>query len=990
MVQCSNAPTFVRFLMALLLTAFLGPSGARAQGTEPPSPYDPCVATAPSTPSCLDGSRSCYYVQPICSPGYCWSGGVPSVNAGIPFDGIVANKVIEIGGVYTITQNVRFVNCTFRMLGDARVNISPAGNALMKIFFENCDFYGCNAMWQGIVVDASAASAGLLFAFWNGNIEDAYIGLRLDEGGDATSYQITSNTFRNNHIGIANLRQIGGELNAEIRRNQFFQTANLAARVGSLIDDNDPNTPPLMPGYPLAYAGVKYVSVSTTIGVNLHAEVNLFRCLLNGLITEGSMSRVTSVNNTFETIGERGIGTTNGRMEAINCRFRLSGLYGIATDGAVLTASSNQFSGNWGIGIWSVNNLNSQLIRIHQNNTFTINSGSWTVGILVERPQSTDFGVPACIIDHNTFSVAGDVKNFTCITLLDLVDAFDEAQITWNTINVTSTQVPVYGIGAVLGNSDNLYIEENVISYGPVGIDFIGGFGIVLTPVVDFVQNASQGHVVRHNTITGANTVLTGPLHCAIHSASVQGIEYCDNDVDYSSFGLHFVFDCGDVALRQNHMHHHRIGLLIAGSGGGLMPGIGPQFGRGNTWNIPLGDCVDKAVKHEVPSAGFVITSPFRVPEFTNPPFRFMPHNSKISPDPTMLGPNQNWFLELVVDTDYCAPGLEAEPTRKLTAYEKKLVDGLSPYTGTTLWDLKLRAYTKLLLRPELRLAGSPEEAFFSSLANTTISSFGQVIQMMGNSLAMSAADRQLFDNYNTAAQQAAENLTAWDTSQDYSSTDNLTETWFAARLVLLRQLSANTANQAALEASRNALVSANLQNALIYNAGISTSQTYEAANKALYDIWLRRLLQEPMTQAYYNQILALAQQDPASAGHAATAAANFVAPCDRYLFPYDEGDEVAQRGPARHQEGKPLGLAEFRITPNPSTGLVEVSLPANMATSFVVMNAYGQTVRSVEMAEGTRSISLDLTQLPSGLYWGVLLDAQGHRIGIEALSLNH
>ncbi|MFN0215220.1 MAG: hypothetical protein ACKVT2_13270 [Saprospiraceae bacterium] len=974
----------------MLLISLLAPSTARAQGTE--SSYDPCALASPPPPSCLNGSRSCDGPQQICSPGYCWASGVPSINAGIPLGGLVENKVIDIGGTYTITIGVTFKNCTFRMLGDARVNISPVGDDPINVVFDNCDFFGCYQMWQGIVVDVSAALGGLNFAFFDGNIEDAYKGLTLDENGvnagPGGSYQISNNTFRNNHIGITNLRYIGHSLNAIIRKNQFFQTSNLATRVGSL---NDPNLPVPMPGYPLAYAGVKLVNLNATVGVNIPAEANMFSCLLNGLITEGIRNNVISVNNTFERITNRGIWSTQGYIGVFGCTFGIGSGVCVFTESSSLDARSNIFGGNWIGGVHSIANNNAQFITINNQNQFNIVGNLWTFGVFVERPQALSGA--HCTIDHNTFTVGGAVKNFVCIALLDLVDASDDAIIAWNTINVNSTTGPVYGISTMLGNSDKLKIEENIISYGTTHIGGAGSFAIQITPVNDPDQNASQGHVVKHNTITGPDISIDA-LTCAIHSESVQGIEYCDNILDFSYRGLHYKNDCGDVALRQNHMQHHTKGLDISALTANDMPGIGLQYGRGNTWNIPPGDCMDKAVNHDVPldsmNIPILITSLFRVPEFTSPPFRYYPLPVKISPDPTDANSvNFLWFRELGVDIDYCVPGLAPESSRQLTAYEKQLVDGLSPYTGVTLWDLKLRTYTKLLLHPALRPAGSPEETFLASLANTSISSFGQVIQMMGSSLALPAADQQLFDNYNSSVQQAAENLAVWDASQDYSSTSNLTDIWFAARLVLLQALAANTANLAALEISRNALVTTNLQNVLAYNAGISTTLPYEAANKALYDIWLRRLLQEPLTEAYYEQILALAQQDPATAGKAARAAANFVAPCDRYLFQYDDG-EPAQRGSVQARADKAIDLAAFRISPNPSSALVEISLSLNMATSFVVINAYGQKVHHVELAAGTRNLSLDLAKLPSGLYWGVLLDAQGQRIGIEALALNH
>jgi hypothetical protein len=864
-----TASRLFRLVTAMILISLLAPSIARTQGTEPP--YNPCPPELSPTPSCLNGSRSCDEPQAICSEGYCWSGGVPSKNAGIPPGGLVENKVIEIAGTYTLTISATFKNCTFRMSGDARIKITPIGNDTIKVIFDNCDLYSCTDMWQGIILDASGAT-------------------------------------------------------------------------------------------------------------------------LNGLITEGGRCIVISDNNIYERISDHGIWSFQATsIGVLNSTFGLGSGVCIFTDGTSLSAQNNVFGGNWVGGIHAVNNLHAQGIGIGNQNQFNILGSLWEFGILVERSQASQ-NVKHCVIDHNTFTVGANVEGFTCIELLDLVNATDVAAITWNTINVNSMFNPVFGISAVLGNSDKLLIEENTITYGTSPISGFGSFGIVIKPVNPANQNASQGHVVRHNTITGPNIKIDA-LTCAIHSESVQGIEYCDNIVDFSYRGLHYKNDCGDVALRQNHMHNHTIGLDISGQTWNDMPGIGKQSGRGNTWNILPNDCLDKAIRHDVPldsmNMPILITSLFRVPEFNAAPFRYMPNFFKISPDPTILGPNLSWFIQFPDSTDYCLPGLAPESPRQLMAYEKQLVDGLSPYTSTTLWDLKLRTNTKLLLHPELRPTGSPEAMYLNSLANTSISSFGQVIQTMVSSLAISAADQQLFDSYNTSIKQAAENLSTWDATIDTSYTNNLTESWFAARLLLLQPLVANASNLSALVTTRNAQVATNLQNVLAYNSGISTSQAYETANKVLYDIWLHRLLQVPLTQAYYQQILALAQQNPASAGIAARSAANFVAPCDQYLFQYDDG-ESAQRSPAQARDGQARGLAAFQISPNPSSGLVEVSLSPSMATSFVVINTFGQKVHNIDFAAGTRTFSLDLSRLSSGLYWGILLDAQGHRIGIETLSLNH
>jgi hypothetical protein len=351
-LQSSNALTRLGLTLGFL-AAFFASNMLLAQETEP-LPYNPCIS-APTLPAhCIDGTRTCdYYSQFPCSPGYCWAaGGIPN-NAGIPPSAIVQNKTIEISGVYTITQSVLFINCIFKMRGDSRIDISPiSAISLVKVSFENCDFFGCGEMWQGIVVDASQAQKKLGMRFTNNNIEDAYIGLRLDPLRG--QYGISDNIFRNNHIGIGNVLRLGIPLNAVVIRNQFYQTANLATQVGSLLNL-------ILPDYPLAHAGIKYVSTSTVVGVDQHGQQNTFSCLVNGIVTESTGWE--SRNNFFFDIAENGIWSRGSRLRSLRCRFYGMGRIGILTERVFLKAERNLFSGIWEEGIHATgNNFSEQII----------------------------------------------------------------------------------------------------------------------------------------------------------------------------------------------------------------------------------------------------------------------------------------------------------------------------------------------------------------------------------------------------------------------------------------------------------------------------------------------------------------------------------------------------------------------------------------------------------------------------------------------------
>lgn len=506
-----------RFISALqcliigLLAVLFVTSHLSAQETEPP-PYNPCASSTTLPAHCIDGTRTCdYYSQFPCSPGYCWeAGGIPD-NAGIPTNGIVTNKTIEIGGIYTITQNVKFVNCVFKMRGDSRINISPvAGGIPAKISFDNCDFFGCNEMWYGIVIDGAGVSSSMKFDFSNCSIEDAYIGLTLDEsssgipnGSSHLYYSLSDNIFRNNHIGISNLRH-GGALNAVIVRNQFYQTANLATQVGSLANF-------ILPDYPLAHAGIKYVSLTTVVGVDQHGLHNTFRCLVNGIVTNGSLWE--SRNNFFNDLGENGIWSRRDRMKSIHCRFFGTGRIGILTEAVHFKAMKNIFSGTWEEGIHATGNTNGRTIEITDLNSFNMTGNGWINGVYVERPQG--FSGHSSIIDGNTFitNSVGATNGIVCIRVEDFVDATDEMIISNNTININATANVNNGITSVLirlGNSDSYIVHDNHIHFNTVNKQ---GFGFSLSP--NGAQNLSTGHIMRHNDITGISAAAdpqTNPL----------------------------------------------------------------------------------------------------------------------------------------------------------------------------------------------------------------------------------------------------------------------------------------------------------------------------------------------------------------------------------------------------------------------------------------------------------------------------------------------
>jgi hypothetical protein len=911
----------------------------------------------------MNDSRSCDEVQMMCSTGYCWSGGVPSVDAGIPGGGLVENKVIEIGGTYTVTISATFRNCTFRMSGDARINISPDGNTPINVVFENCNLYGCGDMWQGIAVNSSAADDDFTFDFIGGNIEDAYIGLRLDEFKG--NYSIADNSFRNNHIGISNVRQNGGALNAAIVRNHFWQSAELAERTGSLDD------PFVLPDYPMAHAGVKYVNVVSSIGVyesvGTGNTTNLFECLRYGILTENG--RVQSINNTFQIMGLHGVFATDGAVRVVTCEFLVSGNTGILTHRATLKAQKNLFSGVWDEGIHSEQNLNSESIIINERNAFIIADEGWFHGIYVERPQA--LSGKHCIIDGNTFTVTSDPANLTgCIVIHieDFVAATDVMEVSWNEITVNSTKGGVIGYWAPMGNSDQFNVHDNTMYFG-TSVQTSGNFGFF--QFSSGGQNLSDGHVFRDNTVTGIDT---NALQCGFHTQNLKGIEFCNNIMDHSYHGMHFI-DGNNVDLRSNYFENHKYGLKIAGSAGR----IGIQTGKGNQWDLNP-DAVEVAAQNESTQA---LNSQFLVTQGNSLPW--LPDDDKLDPDPSV---GAKWFVFSVDEDndDICLSPLVPPLTRKLTPSENEAVLNTSTLSGVALWDLKRDVYAKLLVYPELRPTSSAEETFYNSLSGTLIDSLGQVTKQIREGLSLSSGDQSDLDTYRAAMEAAFESLVTLDASLDYSDLDNLTDSWFLQRDTLLQLIASNGADEVTLENTRNIQVNADLADALTYNATISSLLPYATSRKTVNELHISRL-SLPMSEILYGKAITLVQLDVEDAGAATKDGIRFLGPCDQgEYFENEKHIEEEERYLGYHSAIEQVLL----VSPNPNSGLFEVRLPQKTGGSLMVHNVQGQNIKTLSVASGTAKVSLDLGPAPAGLYWVVLSDELGKVLGTTKIFVSH
>jgi len=360
------------FTLAMIIIA--PPLCVLAQSLE--EAYDPCATEPDSLPENTD-----FLLCPEpCSEGYCFED--PEDNEGIPTNGLVEDKWIEISGVYRITRNAEFRNCYFKMLPGAQILIEPAHEANPEIAFKNCEFWGCIEMWYGIHIDASAVTK-LNFTFNSCKIRDAYIASNIYEG-KKYYYDLQENYFSNNWVGISNRRQNGTATNALFVHNVFTNPAQLKGRTGYM-------TGLPMIGYPRAWAGMRYIETTVTVGtaptLTTPNTTNSFLYLANGIIADKTW--LWSIYNHFQGIEPTngfGIWVIDNGAEVLHNSFIFGGKYNIFTQGANLKVTDFcWFQKITQYYIWCEKNTNAEQIII-KDNIFDVSSCKGNSAIYVQRP----------------------------------------------------------------------------------------------------------------------------------------------------------------------------------------------------------------------------------------------------------------------------------------------------------------------------------------------------------------------------------------------------------------------------------------------------------------------------------------------------------------------------------------------------------------------------------------------------------------------------
>lgn len=925
---------------------------------------------------------------------------------GITYSG-QANKPVYVSGLIEISKNFTYSGTDlqfapgvvgFDIFSQVRLTLNNATVA------RGVQDAACNLLWRGIMV----YTVGRLTCD-NVTIRDALFAIRIFGAGGAIT-SLNRVTFLENFVGINATKSFG---KFTITRSTFDGGTSLR-NAGTLL--NLANTSIVVhnpnPNLLMNYMNLVFKSDRGVIGIysqtaNLTlpdisnpADRNRFTRLNYGILMHDAdltMSRNAQFRN-FSAAGydpDQVVGIAIYDRSGSGNKILIEGAL---TDNNAELDISNVLHG---IYIRSQNIMSSTLIGIKKMNmdpvrtgilldanfmgTFVGNSNTITytgiqwnrvrasldgtliyhygIGLTDASPTESnveiynnevllEYGIPTpdCLPLNRSAGIAA-VYNFWANTFTNAVES-----------DIHDNRVVVTGRGQI----GILNMLHNGVVRNNNGGSFASGNGVFIdtpAPIESWgiVSSVGYNHKIRCNDVQSAAGSNPESSHLYIRESA--NCFFQRNTLTGPGRGVHFEEPCPSTTFRCNTMAQNNIGMYY-----GLNAITEPQ-GSGNdaTGNIWNGPFVEFQALHEGGPA--LAYSQYFV--------RPIQTGTNIE-QPTNISPNLLWFRTSTAAQPTCfldgcpaPPGLTGPPD--VSATDIKVANNTLDYSETQKWNLRLGLYQKLFENPSLTLNNPVMDNFKNTMSGTPIASFIPIQSAMRNLFQPSSALKVAVGNNNVSMETLQSGLNTLDVAIS-STTD-------AAQLENL------VVQRAQKDSLLDLLVTANEQLGLQYLADMGNSATvlqgqlsaivpnniYETNLKSVIAAFLSSI---PMNTAWNEatrlEIKAIAEQYSSEGGIGVGMANSlYHILAVRDLAPTECGGKGKAREAAESPTTTPT--ATMDIYPNPSDGMVYISIPEQHQGKYATFTVYtvtGTIVKETAATLDTSTMIFDLSQQTNGTYF--------------------
>lgn len=882
------------------------------------------------------------------------------------------NKKLRIHGTLIIDQDFQINNSALWLVPENNVaaRIILQDDAWLYSF--NTDYFCCSFRWQGFIVKDNS-----WLALLDNNIEDA--SLAVDIQSATSQAGIGYNTFNRN---LQSIVADGINVNAWIGKNTFQSTSQI-------------NGGAVMPQNAIKFLNCPVATVGDANPIFKNNISDHFR----GLNLSNSTVTVHNTdfsNNTYgidakvSNLTVSGYQAPNGGA-ITRSLFKQNKQRDINALSTNLSVSYCEFRECGAFNINSVGNKNLEQINISRN-----------IFDIADSDTSIIDSKTAIYLDRSTGGLPSSTLNIIRDNEITIHDFYLDKR----------AGIKVNGFA---GSNDNMLINLNRIFLHRGGSDMYvaPGMDITLDGALNFLLNDNEVQLFNTKSnggnnrwgiylhdgnfgLLGRNQLIRNHVHsgssefdngcCAIHCTDAGPLFVCNNKTNNTLRGFHFTGNCGASYLFLNKIKNHAyldnddfgVGLLVQKSfwNAGY---VGSQYCGRNHW-----ETADYSPGYGARFTGYLLAPPDQ-DDILKSIFYVKKSFSLQLPNPIEAN-GIEWFRNencptegsesCTISTSNPFDGLD---DRELyVADEHQDADSIEVANE---WEDKRQLLVKLMSNPALIETNTAVTNFYNTQIATSAGLFARFDSMFR---AVMLADPELAtdalesDSLLKIAQGRLDSLDA--TIADSIGFANLTLVFFQYRRTLLTNIALHSTQSATLRQQIQQEKMAGLADCSTFNDALRDEYPFETNQKDINSIQIKYASGDTLEETHLQTLRSIADQCLELSGKTHSRAVNLL-PFEEYVtYLRDMPESGACDSLEERARKSMLSPLHYRLSPNPSNGFVVVSYDNLFNGDIYITDIAGRIVSRQTNLSEAKSVTIDLSAQPAGLYIIRMRDVANNR----------
>jgi len=838
----------------------------------------------------------------------------------------------------------------------------------------NCDFFGCEELWNGIYVDANAAIYCLNSTFKSAESAINFI------AGFSNASEIAGCTFENNYVGI----NIGKKTDSPIYfYPSLFGFNTFISDGNDLLEPRDDEKAFCgirminCAGGLIGYAGTGNRYESLRVGIymqdaNVMIQGDTFSSMLNGLCGNPSSCKLGN-----------GIYAKGCNLKVEDCTFSYDYLNGIRSQEAKsLTVLNCIFTGEGDFGIYTSENdkYPGALLQIDDND-FNLNLGNINQtelgAISFERvPGANSFG-GLNQIRKNRIEVPSGSK-YRPMTLIDITTPFggqDVFSINDNYLNVATNANPVHGV-YITGSSSNIHVTHNRLSYtnnvAPNPLNYSSSLGMSLVSI-----NNSFGNRLSQNSVNAvyfpaqSREQNSSQVKCGFHIDDTPDVQMCGDTLNGNYRGAHLSGNLFYCDFTRNIIGDNFYGIHCRKQDASGNTMLGNQNWHENEW---IGDYERFGAYFDTTDG--VPNSIFRVDVGLQA--NFMPFTRF---------PANGWFIPATTGAENSDCIEQSEPPHGLNDIELKIISEEQSFDTPVLeWDAIRELMLKLMRFPAL-VTSAAIDTFYNHNINTSAGKFAWAEHLYYEAFVMPGTIEVDIQDYQNE-------LSEWMDSLGYLSILQAADDSDVDLLIASDQTAASVEIQRIIDSleilyrNANSVLQDNFDDVDTWIQGLPSTESYESSLKTIFMLTLKKAYCDSLTASDYSDLETIIAGCPNTDGKSIRLALSLM-PKQEAIAYHQEDIWEACMIEERSNKTTFSDFSKIRIIPNPAQEFTSVWLPENFGAGFWnLISLEGAIRKSGKITEGVQVFKVNLTDVAPGIYQLILRSSAGAQF-VEKVVVN-